>query len=94
MPHGAVDAVTNFEQSVPQAEMLYLDKAWSGLQRLTAPIDPEVVPRPAYRMFEGEVTPDELGWISWVRAVMPDDVPTIAADLPNVLREARQGCAH
>lgn len=94
IPHGAVDAVTNFEQSVPQTEMLYLDKAWSGLQRLTAPTGPEVVPRPAYRMFEGQVTPDELGWISWVRAVMPDDVPTIAADLATVLRETRRGDTH
>jgi len=27
MPHGAQIAVTNFEQSVPETEMLYLDKA-------------------------------------------------------------------
>lgn len=86
-PHGAVEAVTNFEQSVPKSEMLYLDKAWSGLQLITAPTDRNDPLRPACRMFEGQVTPLEMGWIPWVRAILPEEVPDIANDLASLLRE-------
>ncbi|OJU39953.1 MAG: hypothetical protein BGN97_14110 [Microbacterium sp. 69-10] len=53
MPHGAQIATTNFEQSVPKTEMLYLDKAWSYLQALTRPVDGGDDGRPSFRMFEG-----------------------------------------
>ena len=81
MPHGAQSAVTNFEQSVPKTEMLYLDKAWSELQEMTRPSDTEHGPRPAYRMFEGQVTMHGYGWIPWVRAISPGEVLEIAEDL-------------
>lgn len=86
-PRGAVRAVTNFEQSVPKSEMLYLDKAWSGLQRITASTNRNDPARPAARMFEGQVTPYESGWIAWVRAIMPEEVPGIATDLASLVQE-------
>jgi len=81
MPHGAQIAVTNFVQSVPKTEMLYLDKAWSGLQTLTRAGAPDISPRPAYRMFEGQVAMHERGWDPWVRALSPEEVVAIADDL-------------
>lgn len=85
MPHGAQTAVTNFEQSVPKTDMLYLDKAWSGLQAMTRPSATDRRPRPAYRMFEGQVTMHENGWIPWVRALSPEEVLEIAEDLADLL---------
>lgn len=81
MPHGAQVAVTNFVQSVPKTDMLYLDKAWSSLQALTAPTRPGEAPRPAYRMFEGQVTMNECGWLPWARAIAPGEAIVIAEDL-------------
>lgn len=81
MPHGAQVAVTNFVQSVPKADMLYLDKAWSSMQALTAPSRPGETPRPAYRMFEGRVTMNGYGWLPWARAIAPEEVVGIAEDL-------------
>ena len=89
MPHGATMAVTNFEQSVPKTEMLYLDKAWSNLQWLTAPQAVQEAPRPAFRMFEGRVDWHERGWDPWVRAIAPADVPAIARDVATLRDELR-----
>ncbi len=86
MPHGAQVAVTNFVQSTSKTDMLYLDKAWSSMQRISAPSRPEDRPRAAYRMFAGQVTMTEYGWIPWVRAVAPDDVLEIAEDLLDLQR--------
>lgn len=91
MPHGAQVAVTNFEQSVPKTDMLYLDKAWSGLQAITKPGATDHRPRPAYRMFEGQVTAQGLGWTAWVRTLSPEDIPEIASDLAEVQRAMREG---
>jgi len=91
MPHGARTAVTNFEQSVPRIDMLYLDKAWSGLQEITRPGATDRRPRPAYRMFEEQVTVHEHGWAPWVRALSPEDVPEIAEDLAELQRAMREG---
>ncbi len=62
--------------------MLYLDKCWSLLQRLTRP-DLDSSPRPAYRLFEGDVTfvHDGLAWIPWIRALDPGEVVEVAQDL-------------
>lgn|SRR5690625_3982951 len=84
MPRGAHLAVTNFEQSVPTTRMLYLDKAWSAMQALTAPNLPGEAPRPAYRMFEGRVTMDGYGWLPWARSIAPDEVAEISEDLMEV----------
>ena len=91
MPHGAQTAVTNFEQSVPMTDMLYLDKAWSVLQEITRPGATDRRPRPAYRMFEGQVAAHEHGWTAWVRALSPGDVPEIAEDLAELQRAMRKG---
>ena len=66
--------------------MLYLDKAWRNLQIMTEPSDPFGECRPAYRMFEGDVTPLENweGWLPWVRAIPPEDVAPIADDLDEI----------
>lgn len=89
MPHGARTAVTCFEQSVPESEMLYLDKAWSWLQEMTKPDAANPCPRPAYRMFEGQVAPHGYGWTPWVRAVSPEEVGEIAQDLVKLQHAAR-----
>ncbi|MCR8669592.1 YfbM family protein [Agrococcus sp. HG114] len=81
---GAQIASPSFEQSVPKRDMLYLDKAWSMLQRLTGPGSGDGDVRPAYRMFEGHVTDREGGWEPWVRALPPDEVPAIARDLAGI----------
>ncbi|WP_208544560.1 hypothetical protein [Rathayibacter sp. VKM Ac-2759] len=52
MPHGVSTAVATFVQSVPERDMVYLDKAWAPLQALTAGRAPGGSPRPAHRMFE------------------------------------------
>ncbi|MFT4137092.1 hypothetical protein [Microbacterium sp.] len=77
---GAAVSVATFEQTVPARDMLYLDKAWQELQYLTGPHLPGGA-RPSYRMFEGRVTMQGYGWIPWVRALHPDEMPAIARDL-------------
>lgn len=89
MSHGAQFAVTNFEQSVPDTEMLYLDKAWSWLQAMTEARATDAPARPAYRMFEGQVTMHGYGWIPWVWALSPEDVREIAGDLVDLQNELR-----
>lgn len=81
MPHGAQVAVPSFVQSVPKADMLYLDKAWPSMQALTAPSRAGETPRPAYRMFEGQVTMNGYGWLPWTRAIPPEEAVEIAEDL-------------
>ena len=93
MPHGAQVAVTNFVQSVSKTDMLYLDKAWSSMQALSAPSRPKDTPRAAYRMFEGQITMTEYGWIPWVRALAPDDVVEIAEDLVDLQRSELEDAA-
>ncbi|MGP4031461.1 hypothetical protein [Pseudarthrobacter sp. 1C304] len=83
---GSTEGVTDFRQSLPERDLLYLDKAWPYLQRLTAPRSSDGVARAAYRMFEGEVTFAEDGctWHPWVRALAPHDVTLIARDLETI----------
>src|SRR5690606_16864602 len=68
---GFRQGVTDFRQSLPERDLLYLDKAWPYLQRLTAPRSGGAAARPAYRMFEGQVTyaDDGFTWRPWVRAL-------------------------
>src|SRR5690606_32097501 len=77
---------TDFRQSLPERDLLYLDKTWSSLQMLTAPSCPDASPRPAYRMFEGQVrdADDGMGWYPWVRAIAPDEVAAIADDIETI----------
>lgn len=85
LPPGFVSGVTDFEQSLPASELLYLDKAWSLLQQMTAP-PAGGASRPAHWMFEGAVTvtKTELGWLPWVRALAPLEVLLVAHDLEEI----------
>jgi hypothetical protein len=85
--HGATVSTPTFEQSVPHRDMLYLDKAWRHLQRLTAPAEPDVIARPAYRMFQGAVVMNDMGWEPWVRTLTPPEVVAVASDLENFTDE-------
>lgn len=82
LPPGSRDGVATFTPAIPERDMLYLDKASSLLQQCTAPIGEEA-PRPAHRMFEGEVSSTDWGWKAWVRALTPDEMVEIAHDLTN-----------
>lgn len=88
LPHGFTVGTTDFQQGPRKEDMLYLDKAWRNLQMMTAPSDPFGDCRPAYRMFEGEVSPLEgwEGWLPWVRVILPGEVVAIADDLDTVTR--------
>ena len=83
---GFRQGVTDFRQSLPERDLLYLDKAWPYLQRLTAPRSSGAAARAAYRMFEGQVTyaDDGFTWRPWVRALPPHDVALIARDLETI----------
>lgn len=81
---GFSDAITNFEQAVPEDEMLYLDKSWRVLQRLTKSDGPQT-PRPSFRMFEGDVTQGPMGHLPWFRGISPDEVRAIDRDLQQVV---------
>lgn len=87
LPPGFTSGVTNFEQKPPKIDMLYLDKAWGYLQRLTAPGGAQEIPRPAHRMFEGYVTQTDYGWEPWVKALAPEEVVIVANDLVSVSEE-------
>lgn len=62
-----------------RADMLYLDKCWSLLQRLTHP--PGGRPRPAHALVAGQVTHMGGGWIPWIDVLAPSDVDDVARDL-------------
>ena len=77
-----VGAVTSV-QALPESDVLYLDKAWRHLQRVTAPHNGEPK-RPAHRMFEGEP--------SWYgrpveRTLPPAVMPEIAEDLALIIAD-------
>ena len=79
-PH-ASSGIATMEQVSPKSDMLYLDKAWRDLQSMTRPTDPTAPPRPAFRMFEGQVRTCTEGWDAWVRTILPDEVAAIRDDL-------------
>ncbi|KRE74166.1 DUF1877 family protein [Arthrobacter sp. Soil762] len=79
--HGATISTPTFEQAVPKRDMLYLDKAWRHLQCLTAPAEPGLIARRAYRMFEGAVVMNDMGCEPWVRTLTPPEVLAVARDL-------------
>lgn len=81
-PHARCGVAT-MRQRTPERDLLYLDKAWPSMQALTRGASRSARPRPAHEMFEGWVIhdPDGYGWIPWVKALGPDDIPTIADDL-------------
>lgn len=81
---GAWISQITFEQVVSERDMLYLDKAWRHLQFLTSSSKAGEPARPAFRMFEGNVTMHHEGWEPWVRALTPSEVLTIARDLAEV----------
>ncbi|WP_159703762.1 DUF1877 family protein [Arthrobacter sp. 18067] len=76
--------IAAFEQSVPECDMLYLDKAWRFLQVCTGPLTPGAEARPAFRMFEGQVTMHHDGWEPWLRVLTPVDVAVVSQDLDRI----------
>lgn len=67
----------------PRPEMLYLDKCWPLLQRLTHQSPGEV--RPAYRLFEGDVDAWAIGgYEPYVKALTPEELARVADDLETV----------
>ncbi|MCX8453370.1 DUF1877 family protein [Paenarthrobacter ureafaciens] len=84
MEPGATIGYPTFKQSTPERDMLYLDKAWRQLQWLTGPSAEGRDARPAFRMFEGEVTMHYDGWESWIRALTPAEMVAIAEDLETI----------
>jgi len=84
LERGVGTSGTTFKQRKSEREMLYLDKAWRHLQVLTAPLRAGMAPRPAFRMFDGNVTMRDEGWEPWVRALTPSEVLAIAQDLDDV----------
>ena len=72
--------------------MLYLDKAWSHLQTITSADSEQSDPRPAFRVFEGRVTPHELGWEPWIRVVTPSEVVLAHEDLVTITDSDAEDC--
>lgn len=67
----------------PRPEMLYLDKCWRLLQRLTHDSPGEV--RPAYGLFEGDVDAWAVGgYEPYVKALSPEELALAADDLESV----------
>jgi len=92
-PHASVSTAT-FQQVPSLRDMLYLDKAWSSLQSLTAPVDDGASGESCYRMFEGRVTPTGFGWDPWVRTIVPDDMLAIHGDLQTFDEDRVRGWMH
>lgn len=88
-PHAMV-ATATLVQAVPEQDLLYLDKAWRHLQALTGPRSETGSARPAFRMFEGQVTMTDEGWIPWCRALVPDEVGLVARDLSDLAGDAAE----
>lgn len=69
-PHGTNGGPALFEQIPRKTDMLYLDKAWRELQRLTESGGPDGGPRSAFRMFEGQVNWTGPCYRPWQRTVV------------------------
>jgi len=92
MEPGAAVSVATFQQTSPAEDMLYLDKAWSGLQQLFGPSQAGEPARPGYRMFEGQVAMrGDFGWEPWIRCLAPDEIGAIARDLQSFNDEELEG---
>jgi len=76
------------ERTVPERDMLYLDKAWSALQWVVHKPSSGRGVRPAHRMFEGNVTWTDRGSAPWTRAITPDEAVEIARDLDTLPEDA------
>lgn len=81
---GFTMGVTNYEQSLPERDLLYLDKAWPHLQQVTRSPSSPGAPRVSHQMFEGGVKHTDMGWIPWARAISPARAADIARDLKTI----------
>lgn len=95
----------------PERDLLYLDKAWHQLQWAVATLetgrhDPAGIHGSdgacrgtALRMFEGDVTMTDRGWIPWSRTITPEEARDVCsalgligdADIERVTRQRRRG---
>ncbi len=83
-PGRSVSVNVTFQQVPPKREMLYLDKAWTHLQLITSANTERSAPRPAFQIFEGQVTMHDRGWDPWIRAVTPEEVTLADQDLATI----------
>lgn len=83
-PGSTMSLNVTFEQVPPKREMLYLDKAWSHLQMIASAGTEDGTSRAAFRIFEGRVTPQGLGWDPWIRVVTPEEAALANADLATI----------
>ncbi|GAA3511304.1 hypothetical protein GCM10022294_22680 [Dietzia aurantiaca] len=76
-PDGFVEGVTDFTPRPPEADMLYLSKAFNSLREMTRPTREDEPARPAFRMFEGLVdhNSSEGDWEPWLRTIPPPRYP-------------------
>lgn len=81
--HGRDPLMDAWGPSDARPEMLYLDKCWWELQELLGTVS-EAPKRPAFQLVEGRVTDTPTGWIPFERALSPDQVKAVAADLSTV----------
>ena len=81
--HGSDPLMDAWGPASSRPEMLYLDKCWQELQALLGPCSGQPA-RPAHQLVEGKVTHVETGWIPYERALSPDQVKGVAADLATV----------
>ena len=78
---------------LPERDLLYLDKAWRHLHWAVATLEAEprnaagasrsagVDSGAAHRMFEGDVTMTDRGWIPWSRTITPEEAQAVGQDL-------------
>lgn len=83
--------VATMKQRSPERDMLYLDKAWSKIQRIARPRSTDTHDRPALRPFDGDVAYTDMGWDPFVQAVTPEDVALAAPDVSDLLGEIESG---
>lgn len=76
------------ERTVSKRNMLYLDKAWPYLQRLTgAPEGGVNDPRISHLMFAGEAAGNSRHWMAQTGIVVPSQVALVARDLEAIEEE-------
>lgn len=78
---------------LPERDLLYLDKAWSQLQWAVTTLEAGrrrsggnsgpggAGGGTAHRMFEGDVTMTDRGWVPWSRTITPEEARGVGKDL-------------
>ncbi|MBE7323878.1 DUF1877 domain-containing protein [Nocardioides sp. Y6] len=85
MEPGFTVGVIGEREPAPERDLLYLDKAWSQLQWVVASL--ETQGDGAYRMFVGDVSMTDRGWIPWSRTITPDEALRVRDGLASISDE-------